>query len=77
MYKGYKKIKDKCKITVEGDKVIFEREHYSPETGETAYVSRHPIEDVAQLDTLKAELQLLMDDIDDLIIDVQKEFDKM
>ncbi len=76
MHKGYIKIKSKCKFEMENNILLFEREYYSPETGELANINKC-IVDLSQLNIKKAEIEAELADINDFISDVEKEIEKI
>jgi len=77
--KGYKKLKAKGKITlsIKGSTVVVQRDVFERETGDTDYIQTDVFTDTAGLDAEKAEIEALLDDINEMIIDVQKELNKL
>ena len=79
-YEGWKslKAKTKTKVKLEDNKYAHvEREMYKASTGDVDYMGAYDFEDTLSLVAESDRLQALIDDINELIADVQKELDKI
>lgn len=77
--KGYKKVKakGKIKLSIVGTDVVMERDIFERETGDTAFIESVVFSDTNNLEAEKEQIELLLDDVNELLIDLQKEFKKI